>query len=80
MKTVNKVNVSSGVPEILSDCLIFCLSLGTPAFDKKKGFGIQFEDFLFKKVKLKTMLDGVFMSKSILNFDWLILHEIKRSS
>ena len=35
---------------------------------------IQFEDFSFGKVKLKTMLDGVFMSA--LNFDWLDLHEI----
>ena len=35
---------------------------------------IQFEDFLFRKVKIKTTLDRVIMS--ILNFDWLVLHEI----
>ena len=46
----------------------------TPAFDIKKGFVIQFEGFLFKKVKLKTTLDDIFMS--VLNFDCLVPHEI----
>ena len=54
--------------------LIFCLPSRTPVFNTKKDFVIQFEDILFRKVKLKKTLDGVFMS--ILNFDWLVLHEI----
>ena len=40
----------------------------------EKGFVIQFEDFSFGKVKLKTTQDGIFMI--ILNFDWLFLFEI----
>ena len=54
--------------------LIFCLPSRTPAFDIKKDLVIQFEGFLFQKVKLMTMLYGVFMS--FLNFNWLVLHEI----
>ena len=54
--------------------MIFCLPLRTPAFDIKKGLVIQFEDFLFRKVKQKTTLDEVFMN--VFNFDWLVLHEI----
>ena len=63
-----QVVFSSGVPEILSDCFDFLFAIWIPAFDIKRGFVIQFEDFLFKKVKLKTMLDGAFMS--VLNFEW----------
>ena len=55
--------------------LIFCLPSKTPAFDIKKGFVIQFEKLWFRKLKLKTALDGIFMS--VLNFDWLVLHKIK---
>ena len=57
----------------MSDCFVFCLPSRMPAFDKKKGLVIEFEDFVFRKVKLKTTLDGVFMS--ILYFDWLVLHK-----
>ena len=35
---------------------------------------IQFEDISFRKVKLKATLDGIFMT--VLNFDWLVCHEI----
>ena len=45
-----------------------------PAFDIKYGLVIQFEDFLFRKIKLTTTVDGVVMS--VFNFDWLVLHEI----
>ena len=64
----------SGISEISWDCFYFCLPSRTPTFDIKRGFVIQFEDFLFRKVKLMTTLDGVFMS--VVNFDWLVLHEI----
>ena len=52
--------------------LNFCLPSRMPAFGKKYGLVFQFEDFLFRKVKLKTTPDGVFMS--VLSFDWLVLH------
>ena len=54
--------------------LIFCLPSTTSAFDIKKGLVIQFEDYLSKKVKPKTMQDGIFMH--VLNFDWHVLHEV----
>ena len=44
-----KLNFSSGVPEILSDCFDFLFAIRRPAFDIKKGLVIQFEDFLFRK-------------------------------
>ena len=72
-----KSNFAEGSLKYRKIVLIFCLPSRTPGSDIKEGLVIHFIDFLSRKVKLKTTLDGVFMS--IINFDWLVLNEIMAS-